>query len=87
MQDFQSNVSANLDVDFITSGSCADVSGHLSNCILDVKTIKLEQPAKQLSVTSLFRFVKDSAIVLSSNFSKLSVFDSLKSKSLRNFVT
>ena len=31
-----------LDVDFITSGSCADVSGQLTNGILDVKTIQPE---------------------------------------------
>ena len=31
-----------LDVDFITSGSCADVSGQLTNCVLDVRTIQPE---------------------------------------------
>ena len=31
-----------LDVDFITSGSCADVSGQLTNCVLDVRTIQAE---------------------------------------------
>ena len=31
-----------LDVDFITSGSCADVSGQLTNCVLDGKTIQPE---------------------------------------------
>ena len=29
-----------LDIDFITSGSSADVSGQLTNCIRDVKTIQ-----------------------------------------------
>ena len=31
-----------LDVDFITSGCCADVSGQLTNCVLDVRTIQPE---------------------------------------------
>ena len=31
-----------LDVDFITSGSCVDVSGQLTNCVLDVRTIQPE---------------------------------------------
>ena len=31
-----------LDVDFITSGSCADVSGQLTNYVLDVRTIQPE---------------------------------------------
>ena len=31
-----------LDVDFITSCSCADVSGQLTNCVLDVRTIQPE---------------------------------------------
>ena len=31
-----------LDVDFITSGSCAGVSGQLTNCVLDVRTIQPE---------------------------------------------
>ena len=31
-----------LDVDFITSGGCADVSGQLTNCVLDVRTIQPE---------------------------------------------
>ena len=53
-----------LDVDFITCGSCADVSGKLTNCVLDVRTIQTEQPTKQLSVTSLSRFVRGSVIVI-----------------------
>ena len=31
-----------LDVDFITSGSCAAVSGQLTNCVLNVRTIQPE---------------------------------------------
>ena len=31
-----------LDVDLITSGCCADVSGQLTNCVLDVRTIQPE---------------------------------------------
>ena len=41
-----------LDVDFITSGSCADVSGQLTNCILDVRTI--HEP-RQISYTLKWR--------------------------------
>ena len=52
-----------LDVDFITSAGCADVSGQLTNCVLDVRTIQPEQPTKQLSMTSLSKFVQESVIV------------------------
>ena len=37
-----------LDVDFITSGSCANVSGQLTICVLDVRKIQPEKPTKQL---------------------------------------
>ena len=55
------------------SGSCADMGGQLTNCVLDVKTIQPEKPTKQLSGTSLSRFVQDRSS--SSGFSKLSVLD------------
>ena len=53
-----------IDTDFITSGSCADMNGQLASCFLDVRTIPPESPTKQLSVTSLSKFVQESVIVV-----------------------
>ena len=47
-----------LDVDFVTSGSCADVSGQLTDCVFDVRTTQPELSPKQLSVTALSSVVQ-----------------------------
>ena len=47
-----------LDVDFVTSGSCADVSGQLTDYVFDVRTTQPELSPKQLSVTALSSVVQ-----------------------------